>query len=102
MKVYKEDLKPYLNGYLYGKTTVAGLAKQFDCSLSVISRTMNLLMNDLINNKEEEQTQFLDKLVIPKENNFNFDNDLTIGDWGTMTEEQKEQYNKTELNYEKE
>lgn len=81
-KVPIEDVMPYLNDYLYGDSSATDLAKKFDVSTTVMTGYLNELINEMKPKKQEAV-----KVIEVEEKK-----EFTIGDWSTMTEEEKNEY----------
>lgn len=108
----EDRLKIYFKDYLYGNIKVNTIAKTLDVSVGIINNCFNVLTQELINDYRKGQfnkaLEVVDnsyknseiKELISVYNLGEFkSNDFTIKDFNNLTEEQKEQYNKTELNY---
>lgn len=91
MKSYREEIKVFLTPYLNGAITGQQIAEIVGCSPATVSGELGKLLEigtykpNLIkyNNSKKKVKHIFEKPI---------EKDFTIGDWDTMTDEQKNKY----------
>jgi len=88
----KEDLKDYVKPFLNGKITTVEIAKKFKVHKSTISNQIMELINETFTTYKTIEDMEIDKLLKSYKLTDFKDETKTIGDWATMTKEQKLKY----------
>jgi len=86
-----EEVRPYLNEYLFGNQSVNGLADKFEVSRTVIHRALDGLVQEMINEGSINNGYVTSSKVVV-DNTESVTKEFTIGDWSTMTREQQQEY----------
>lgn len=88
----KEDLKDYVKPFLNGKITTDQIAKKFKVHKSTVSNQIMELINETFTSYKTIDEIEIDKLLKTYNLTDFKDKTKTIGDWQTMTEEEKNEY----------